>query len=46
MNAFPGSEMPFYPETWYSIDEEKGWVFFEFMNRMRDPGDGRCSRRR
>jgi ketosteroid isomerase-like protein len=40
MNAFPGSEMPFYPETWYSIDEEKGWVFVEFMNRMRDPGDG------
>ena len=40
MDAFPGREMPFYPKTWYSIDEEKGWVFVEFMNRMRDPGDG------
>jgi hypothetical protein len=40
MNVFPGSEMPFYPVTWYSIDVDKGWVFSEIMNRMRDPGDG------
>ena len=40
MNGFPGSEMPFYPSTWHSIDEEKGWVICEFQNRMRDPGDG------
>jgi len=40
MNTFPGSEMPFYPVTWYSIDVEKGWVFSEIMNRMKDPGDG------
>jgi SnoaL-like domain len=40
MNEFPGSEMPFYPATWYSIDEEKGWVIAEIMNRMKDPGDG------
>jgi hypothetical protein len=40
MDTFPGSEMPFYPVTWYSIDVEKGWVFSEIMNRMKDPGDG------
>lgn len=40
MNTFPGSEMPYYPTSWYSIDEEKGWVFCEFRNRMKDPGDG------
>ncbi|MGH3971666.1 MAG: nuclear transport factor 2 family protein [Mycobacterium sp.] len=40
MNAFPGSEMPCYPTSWYSIDEDRGWVFCEILNRMRDPGDG------
>jgi SnoaL-like domain len=40
MNSFPGSEMPFYPTSWYSIDTERGWVFCEFLNRMKDPGDG------
>jgi hypothetical protein len=40
MNVFPGSEMPFYPTTWHSIDEDRGWVFCEFRNRMKDPGDG------
>ena len=40
MNTFPGSEMPFFPCTWYSIDEDKGWVICEFRNRMKDPGDG------
>jgi hypothetical protein len=40
MDVFPGSEMPFYPVTWYSIDVDKGWVFSEIMNRMKDPGDG------
>jgi hypothetical protein len=40
MNAFPGTEMPFYPVSWYSIDTDKGWVITEIMNRMRDPGDG------
>jgi hypothetical protein len=39
MKVFPGSEMPFYPVTWYSIDVDKGWVFSEIMNRMKDPGD-------
>ena len=40
MNTFPGREMPFFPCTWYSIDEDKGWVICEFRNRMKDPGDG------
>jgi hypothetical protein len=40
MNAFPGSEMPHYPTSWHAIDEEKGWVFSEVLNRMKDPGDG------
>jgi hypothetical protein len=40
MSVFPGSEMPFYPTTWHSIDTDRGWVLCEFRNRMRDPGDG------
>jgi hypothetical protein len=40
MNVFPGSEMPHFPASWYSIDVEKGWVITEIMNRMKDPGDG------
>jgi hypothetical protein len=40
MNVFPGSEMPNYPTSWHSIDVDRGWVFCEFQNQMRDPGDG------
>lgn len=40
MNVFPGTEMPHFPASWYSIDVEKGWIITEIMNRMRDPGDG------
>ena len=40
MNMFPGSEMPFYPVSWYSTDTDKGWVIGKIMNRMKDPGDG------
>ncbi|WP_102144234.1 hypothetical protein [Mycobacterium hubeiense] len=40
MNMFPGSEMPFYPVSWCSIDTDKGWVISKVMNRMKDPGDG------
>jgi len=40
MAVFPGNEMPFYVPAWYSIDEDRGWIFFECLNRMRDPGDG------
>ena len=40
MNSFPGSEMPHFPTSWYSIDTDRGWVFCEYLNRMKDPGDG------
>ena len=45
MNMFPGSEMPFYPVTWYSIDVDKGWVINKNVNTMKDPGDGSVSGR-
>jgi ketosteroid isomerase-like protein len=45
MNTFPGSEMPLYPTSWHAIDEEKGWVFSEVLNTMRDPGDGSVHQR-
>jgi hypothetical protein len=41
MNEWPASDMTAFPVTWYSIDEEKGWVFAEIMNRMEDLGDGK-----
>jgi SnoaL-like domain len=40
MNTFPGTEMPWFPSTWHSVDVDKGWVICEFQNRMRDPCDG------
>lgn len=40
MNTFPGSEMPLYPNEWYIIDEDRGWVVMKVLNRMKDPGDG------
>lgn len=40
MDVFPGSEMPHYPTSRHSIDVDRGWVFCEFQDRMRDPGDG------
>ncbi|WP_375482139.1 nuclear transport factor 2 family protein [uncultured Mycobacterium sp.] len=40
MSEFPGSEMPFYPAEWYTIDEDRGWVIGKILNRMKDPGDG------
>ena len=46
MSTFPGSEMPYYPSTWHSVDEEKGWVICEFQNRMRDRRDTQRSRLR
>ena len=39
MNTFPGSEMPLFPTSWHAIDDQKGWVFCEVLNRMKDPGD-------
>ncbi len=41
MNSWPASSMTAFPVTWYSIDENKGWVFCEVMNRMEDLGDGK-----
>ena len=41
MTQFPASEMTAFPITWYSIDEEKGWIFCEVMNRMSDIGDNK-----
>ncbi len=40
MGQFPGNEMDAFPAAWYVIDEERGWVITEILNRMKDPGDG------
>jgi hypothetical protein len=40
MKPFPASSMTAFPIRWYSIDEEKGWVICEVLNRMEDLGDG------
>ena len=40
MNEWPASEMTAFPITWYTIDEDKGWIIAEVMNRMSDLGDG------
>lgn len=40
MTTYPGSEMPSFPISWSVIDEERGWVVTQVMNRMRDLGDG------
>ncbi|MGI9286134.1 MAG: hypothetical protein ACR2P1_12160 [Pseudomonadales bacterium] len=40
MKPFPASSMTAFPIRWYSIDEDKGWVICEVLNRMEDLGDG------
>lgn len=40
MSTFPGSAMPDFPVRWHVVDEERGWVVCEVLNRMEDPGDG------
>ena len=40
MTAFPGSEMPHFPITWYLVDEERGRIVCDVWNDLRDPGDG------
>lgn len=40
MSEFPGSAMPEFPVDWYVIDDERGWVVCQILNRMADPGDG------
>lgn len=41
MTAGFALHMTAFPITWYSIDEEKGWVICEVMNRMEELGDGK-----
>jgi hypothetical protein len=40
MSTFPGSAMPAFPVKWHVIDEERGWIVADIINRMADPGDG------
>ena len=40
MEPFPANQMTAFPVSWYSIDENRGWIFCEVMNRMADLGDG------
>ncbi len=35
------TQMTAFPINWYSIDEDRGWIFCEVMNRMEDLGDGK-----
>lgn len=39
-NGF-ATQMTAFPISWYSIDEDRGWIFCEVMNRMEDLGDGK-----
>lgn len=41
MKPFPACDMTAFPITWYIIDEERGWIICEVMNRMKDLGDGK-----
>lgn len=40
MADFPGRDMPAFPVGWYVLDEERGWIVCQVLNRMADPGDG------
>jgi hypothetical protein len=40
MSTWPGNAMPVFPIGWYIVDEERGWIACEILNRMEDPGDG------
>ena len=40
MAEYPGSHMPEFPIGWYVVDEDRGWVVCQVLNRMEDPGDG------
>ena len=40
MSSFPGNAMPEFPDRWHVIDEERGWIVADIINRMADPGDG------
>lgn len=38
--VYPSSAMAYCPVPWYILDEERGWAFCEWRNRMRDLGTG------
>ncbi len=40
MEPFPANCMKAFPIRWYSIDEDKGWIICEVLNRMEGLGDG------
>jgi hypothetical protein len=40
MTTMPGCWMPGFPASWHVIDEERGRIVCEILNRMQDPGDG------
>jgi hypothetical protein len=40
MAEYPNNEMTEFPADWWVIDEERGWVVCQVLNRMADPGDG------
>lgn len=40
MKPYPANCMTAFPVRWYSVDEEKGWIICEVLNRMEDLGDG------
>ena len=40
MTTMPGCWMPWFPSSWHVIDDERGWIVCEILNRMQDPGDG------
>lgn len=40
MSTFPGNSMPAFPAKWYVIDDDRGWIVADIVNRMADPGDG------
>ncbi len=40
MTTMPGCWMPSFPSSWHVIDEERGRIVCEILNRMQDPGDG------
>ncbi|MDX6276615.1 MAG: hypothetical protein QOJ72_743 [Nocardioidaceae bacterium] len=40
MTTIPGCWMPAFPASWYVIDEERGRIVCEILNRMQDPGNG------
>lgn len=41
MTTWPASHMTAFPVSWYSVDEDKGWIICEVMNRLEDIGDGK-----